>query len=442
MDVQMRAQVTDGRVGSQGNYLHLYALRSIIRLFIKRTCIRMSINAALIGVSTEHSGLRVPFVDLKAQYKSIEKEIQDGIQNVLQSASFVGGPLVDGFEEEFATYIGCKHAIGVASGTAALELALKASGVGQGNDVIVPANSFFATAEAVSNVGARPVFADVNERTFCLDVGSAEAVLTPQTRALIPVHLYGRAMDMSPVEKFAERHALAIVVDAAQAHGSARSGIRVGGSGHLTCFSFYPGKNLGAYGEAGAVTCDSAEEAYKIRLLREHGSPMKYQHSLVGTNARLDSLQAAVLSIKLRHLEEWNSMRMKHAGMYAERLAGSAILLPEIPPPGEHNFHLFVIRTPERDALREFLLARGISTGIHYPVPIHLTKAYQDLGYPGHGTLPVAERLSHEILSLPMYAELSAEQIERVSDAVLAFQGTGRRNRTSPEREGPIAVLF
>jgi len=233
-------------------------------------------------------------------------------------------------------------------------------------------------------------------------------------------------MDMAPVEEFATRYDLAIVEDAAQAHGSSRLGKRVGSRGHLTCFSFYPGKNLGAYGEAGAVACDDLEEAKKLRLLREHGSPTKYQHTVIGTNARLDSLQAAVLSVKLRHLEGWNSRRVNHAETYSMGLAGATLRLPEIRSRGEHNFHLFVIRTPQRDELQAFLGNRGISTGIHYPVPLHLTKAYQDLGYPGPGSLPVSEKLSGEILSLPMYAELTPKQIERVVDTVLDFQS--RRN--------------
>jgi dTDP-3-amino-3,4,6-trideoxy-alpha-D-glucose transaminase len=385
----------------------------------------MSTNARRIAVARQSPSLKVPFVDLKAQYESIREEIQEAIHEVLQSTQFVSGPLVEKFEREFATYIECKHVIGVSSGTAALELALKTKGIKPGDEVIVPANSFFATAEAVSNVGANPIFADVDYKTVCLDVTSAETVVTPQTRAVIPVHLYGKAMDLSQVEEFAARHQLAIVEDAAQAHGSSRAGSKVGSSGHLTCFSFYPGKNLGAYGEAGAIACNDPEQARKVRLLRDHGSPAKYQHTLIGTNARLDSLQAAVLSVKLRHLDEWNSLRARHAEAYARGLAGSMVLPPELSPHGEHNFHLFVVRTAERDALKQFLENRGISTGIHYPVPIHLTKAYQDLGHPGAGSFPTAERLSREILSLPMYAELSSTQIKSVIDSVLDFQGAG-----------------
>ena|SRR5580698_1247381 len=393
---------------------------------LEGTRIVMNAEVSETVATSEHSGVKVPFVDLKAQFASIGAEVQEAIHDVLQSAQFVGGPWVERFEREFAAYLGCKYVVGVSNGTSALELALKAAGIKPGDDVIVPANSFFATPEAVSNVGARPVFADVDERTFCLDVASAEAVRTPQTRAVMPVHLYGRAMDMAPVEEFAARYDLAIVEDAAQAHGSSRSGKRVGSRGHLTCFSFYPGKNLGAYGEAGAVACNDLEEAQQLKLLREHGSPSKYQHTLIGTNARLDSLQGAVLSVKLRHLEGWNSQRVNHALAYSRGLAGAALHLPEVPPRGEHNFHLFVIRTPERDELREFLESKGIGVGIHYPVPLHLTKAYQDLGYPGPGSLPVSEKLSREILSLPMYAELTPKQIGRVVDTVLDF--TSARN--------------
>ena len=366
-------------------------------------------------------GLRVPFLDLKAQYVSIKEEIQEAVEAVLESCHFVGGEWVERFEDEFARFVGAKYAVSVGSGTAALELALKAAGIGPDDEVIVPTNSFFATAEAVSNVGARPVFADVDPATFHLDVASAERVLTPKTRAIIPVHLYGRAADLTEVERLAAEHHLEIIEDAAQAHGVGRGGVKVGGSGRLTCFSFYPGKKLGAYGEGGAVTSNDPRHAEAIRLLREHGSPVKYQHVMVGTNARLDAIQAAVLSIKLRHLDRWNDLRVQHARAYAEALAGSAICPPALGADGEHNFHLFVARTPKRNALKTFLHEREIDTGIHYPVPLHLTEAYQALGYPGRGSLPVAERLADQILSLPMYAELSEEQVEHVIRCLLDF---------------------
>jgi dTDP-4-amino-4,6-dideoxygalactose transaminase len=365
--------------------------------------------------------VKIPFLDLNAQFASIRTDIMDAVDRVLVSGQFVGGEWVESFEERFAQFVGSRYAIGVASGTAALELALKAARIATGDEVIVPANSFFATAEAVSNVGARPVFADVDPMTFHLDVASVERRITSRTRAIISVHLYGRAMDMTALQGLAERYGLTIIEDAAQAHGTARDGVHVGGSGRLTCFSFYPGKNLGAYGDAGAVTCNDPIYAERLRLLRDHGSPAKYVHVIVGTNSRLDTIQAAVLSVKLRRLREWNALRVQHAKAYVARLRNKSIQLPEVPPDGEHNFHLFVIRVKNRDALRQQLHTLGIETGIHYPVPLHLTPAYEELGYPRRGSLPVSEALAREILSLPMYPELSNSQIESVSEAVLEF---------------------
>jgi dTDP-4-amino-4,6-dideoxygalactose transaminase len=367
------------------------------------------------------SPVTIPFLDLNSQFESIRRDIMDAVDGVFVSGQFVGGEWVERFEEQFARFVGSKYAIGVGSGTAALELALKTARIDGGDEVIVPANSFFATAEAVSNVGARPVFCDVDATTLHLDVTSAERLITPKTRAIIAVHLYGRAMDISALQKLAERHGLTIIEDAAQAHGTERDGIHVGGSGRLTCFSFYPGKNLGAYGDAGIVTCHDPVHAERLRLLRDHGSPAKYVHVIVGTNSRLDSIQAAVLSVKLRHLPGWNASRVKHAMAYVARLRGPCIQLPEVPPGREHNFHLFVIRVKNRDALMRHLRACGIQTGIHYPQPLHLTPAYQDLGYPRRGSLPVTEALAAELLSLPMYPELRDSQIEQVSEAVLQF---------------------
>ncbi len=367
--------------------------------------------------------VRVPFLDLKAQYASIKEEVHEAVHAVLESGHFVGGEWVEKFEQEFARFVGAKYAVAVSSGTSALELALKAAGIRPGDEVIVPANSFFATAEAVSNVGAKPVFADVDPCTFHLDAASAESLITPKTRAILPVHLYGRAADLTAIERLAARYDLQIIEDAAQAHGVGRNGVKVGGSGRMTCFSFYPGKNLGAYGDGGAVTCNDRQQADAIRLLRDHGSPLKYVHVVVGTNARLDAIQGAILSIKLRRLDRWNSLRVQHAKVLIQALTGSSLTPPELPADGEHNFHLFVVRTGKRDELRKFLQECGIETGIHYPVPIHLTGAYQALGAPGLGSLPVAEALADEILSFPMYAELSPEQVEHVVRCSLDFAG-------------------
>ena len=390
-----------------------------------------------------NSSVTVPFVDLKAQFESVRKDIMDAIDRVFVSGHFVGGEWVERFEEEFAQFVGSRYAIGVGSGTAALELALKTAQIADGDEVIVPANSFFATAEAVSNVGALPVFGDVDPMTFHLDVTSVERLITPKTRAIIPVHLYGRAMDVTALQELAERYELTIIEDAAQAHGTEYDGIRVGGSGRLTCFSFYPGKNLGAYGDAGMVTCNDPIHAERLRLLRDHGSPAKYVHVIVGTNARLDAIQAAVLAVKLRYLPEWNARRLQHAMAYVVRLRNACIQIPEVPPDREHNFHLFVIRVKNRDALKRHLQERGIATGIHYPQPLHLTPAYRKSGYPMPGSLPIAETIANEILSLPMYPELNESQIEEVTQAVLQFvdqaeprellepvgQGDSQRNR-------------
>lgn len=368
--------------------------------------------------------LRIPFLDLKPQFLSIQDEIRDAMESVLHSCHFVGGRAVEKFEEEFAVSIGARFAVAVANGTDALELALKAAGVSQGDEVIVPANSFFATAEAVSNIGAVPVFVDVDLSTFHLDNSLIERAITPKSRAIIPVHLYGRAADLTEIERLAAKHHLQIIEDACQAHGVSRNGIPIGASGRLTCFSFYPGKNLGACGDAGAITTSDEVHAKTLRMLRDHGSPAKYEHVLVGKNSRLDALQAAILSVKLRHLAGWNAQRVRHATLLARHLQGTAIIPPAIPAPGEHNFHLLVVRSRDRDRLRNFLKERGIDTGIHYPVPLHLTPAYQNLGYPSRGSFPVAEALAAEILSLPMYPELSPEQIDYLVSALDEFSAT------------------
>ena len=367
--------------------------------------------------------IRVPFVDLRIQYHAIRQEIRAAIDDVLESTQFVGGKWIERFEQQFADFVEAKYAVGMASGTAALELSLKAAGIGPGHEVIVPANSFFATAEAVSNVGARPVFVDVDPATFHIDVASVEQALTPKTKAVIPVHLYGRAVDLTRLERLATQHGFEIIEDAAQAHGASRNGKSVGASGRLTAFSFYPGKNLGAYGDAGAVTTNDPDQAAKLRMLRDHGSPQKYHHSLVGANARMASVQAAVLSVKLRYLADWNHLRQRHAADLAGGLRGTQIVAPDVPGNNEHVFHLFVIRTTQRRALQEFLSQRGIDTGIHYPVPLHLTEAYQAQGYPGRGSIPVCEQLAEEILSLPMYPELSEEQKTYLIAALREFAG-------------------
>jgi dTDP-4-amino-4,6-dideoxygalactose transaminase len=374
-------------------------------------------------MTTTVTQLEVPFVDLKAQYGAIREEVLDRVTRVLDSGHFIGGEHVESFEEEFAEFTGARYAIGVSSGTAALELALKASGVTSGDEVIVPANSFFATAEAVSNVGAAPVFGDVDPVTFHLDMDDLERRIGPRTRAVIPVHLYGRAMDLTRLAEICAHRNVSIIEDAAQAHGTAINGIKTGSSNRPTCFSFYPGKNLGAYGDAGAITCNDLQMANELRLLRDHGSPSKYQHSAIGMNGRLDAIQAAVLSVKLPHLQYWNSLRAQHAKAYSELLAGCAVKAPHIPNSGTHNFHLFIVRVEGRDQVKADLAKSGVQTGIHYPVPLHLTTAYQKLGYPSVGSLPVAEKLASEILSLPMFPELAQEQIEHVINTLREICG-------------------
>ena len=365
--------------------------------------------------------MKIPFVDLKAQYSGFREEMNAAVLNVLESAYFVGGPVLEKFEQEFAAFVGAKYCIGVANGTEAITLAARAAGLKQGDEVLVPANSFFATAEAISNAGATPVFVDVDPVTFHMDVELAAKSITDRTKAMIPVHLYGRAVDMKPFEALAKQHNLTIIEDCAQAHGASIHGHTVGSSGRLTCFSFYPGKNLGAFGDGGAVTTSDPEQMKRLRVLREHGSPVKYQHSVVGLNSRLDALQAAVLSVKLPHLHRWNAARRDHARKLAAALEGSPIITPVIPEGDEHVFHLFVVRCSQRNELKHSLEEKGILTGIHYPVPLHLTGAYQTLGAPGRGSMPVTETLAGEILSLPMYAEMSDEQIAYVIHALQEF---------------------
>jgi dTDP-4-amino-4,6-dideoxygalactose transaminase len=375
---------------------------------------------------------RVPFVDLKAQYSGLREEMNAAVLNVLESASFVSGPILERFEHEFAAFVGAKYCVGVANGTDAITLAARAAGLGPGDEVLVPANSFFASAEAISNAGATPVFVDVDPVTFHMDPGSAAQATTSRTRAIVPVHLYGRAMNIKPIQALASKHDLVIIEDCAQAHGASIDGDTVGASGRLTCYSFYPGKNLGAYGDAGAVTTSDPDLVKRLRILRDHGSPAKYEHSVVGWNSRLDALQAAVLSVKLPYLHLWNRSRREHAKKLAAALEGSPIMPPAIPEGNQHVFHLFVVRCSKRDELKHSLEAAGIQTGIHYPVPLHLTGAYRALGAPGRGSKPITETLASEILSLPIYAELSDEQIAYMSAALREF---AERKHLSVPRE-------
>jgi dTDP-4-amino-4,6-dideoxygalactose transaminase len=369
----------------------------------------------------------IPFVDLQAQYRAIKDEVDAAIGRVIGNASFILGTEVASFEEAFAKYIGARYCVGVSNGTAAIQLALTAYGIGAGDEVIVPANTFFATAEAVSTAGAKPVFVDADPASYNIAVNRIEAAVTPATRAIIPVHLYGQAADLDPILEIAARHKLLVIEDAAQAHGALYKGRRVGTFGQAATFSFYPGKNLGAYGEGGAVLTDDEEVARKLRLLRDHGSAQKYQHEIIGYNFRLEGIQAAVLAVKLAHLEGWNALRHEHAARYDALLNGAHLLLPQEMEYARHVYHLYVVQAEDRDALQTDLQASGVQTGIHYPVPIHLQPAYAFLGYE-RGSFPETERQAARVLSLPMFPELTDEQLKRVAEAVHASeQSRGRR---------------
>jgi dTDP-4-amino-4,6-dideoxygalactose transaminase len=366
----------------------------------------------------------VPFLDLRAQYATIREELAAVWQRVLDSAAFAGGPFVADFEKKFASFCGCQFALGVGSGTAALLLALRGLGVGAGDEVITTPNTFIATAEAISFCGATPVFVDVDPQTYTMDPNLLESVITPRTKAIIPVHLYGQPADMDPILALAQRHGLLVIEDACQAHGAEYKGRGAGSLGQAGCFSFYPGKNLGAYGEAGAVVTNDAELAEKIRVLRDHGQTERYRHALVGWNDRMDGLQGAVLSVKLKHLEKWNEARRSHARFYNRLLGNLAQLtLPREAGYARHVYHIYAVRVPRRDELTAALRQRDISCGIHYPVPIHLQKAYEFLGY-RPGCFPVAERSARELLSLPMFPELTLEQIEAVAAGITSFLDT------------------
>jgi dTDP-4-amino-4,6-dideoxygalactose transaminase len=361
----------------------------------------------------------IPFVDLKAQYQTIKPEILDAITHVLDSGQFVLGPEVAAFEREFAAFCRTEHAIGVNSGTSALHLALLTAGIGPGDEVITVPHTFVATAAAIAYTGATPVLVDIDPVSYTMDPSLIERAITPRTRALLPVHLYGQPADMDPILEIAARHGLVVIEDAAQSHGAEYMGRRAGGIGHLGCFSFYPGKNLGAYGEGGAVTTNDPDYARKLRMLRDWGSERKYHHDIMGYNYRLEEIQAAILRVKLRHLESWTEARRAHARAYDRLLAGSAVSVPAELPYARHVYHIYAVRTPQRAALQRALQNAGIHTGIHYPIPVHLQPAFASLGY-RPGSFPHAEQAAVEVLSLPMYAELTEEQIQRVAAAVIA----------------------
>lgn len=359
--------------------------------------------------------MTVPFVDLRSQYLSIKQEIDEAIARVLDSTSFILGREVEAFEAAFADYTGARFCVGLNSGTAAVQLAVTACGIGAGDEVIVPANTFFATAEGVSTAGATPVFVDSDAVSYNLDVSRIEAAITSRTRAIMPVHLYGQSSDLDPIFEIAERHNLIVIEDAAQAHGSLYKGRKVGALGRAGCFSFYPGKNLGAYGEGGAVVTNDVKVARQVRLLRDHGSEVKYRHEIIGYNFRLEGMQGAVLNVKLNYLDKWNELRRRHAARYTELLQDSGLELPQEMPYAQHVYHLYVVQSDARDWLQESLSLAGVQTGIHYPIPIHLQPAYASLNH-RRGDFPEAERQAGRVLSLPMFPELTDEQIMKVSE--------------------------
>ncbi|MCS6860811.1 MAG: DegT/DnrJ/EryC1/StrS family aminotransferase [Abditibacteriales bacterium] len=362
--------------------------------------------------------MNVPFIDLKAQHQTIAAEVDEAMRRVVADADFILGKDVERFEEEFARYCEAKYAVGVDSGISALELALRAFGIGEGDEVITVSHTFIASVSAISFTGARPVFVDVDPKTYTMDVTQVEAALTPRTKAILPVHLYGQPADMDAILAIARKHHLVVIEDACQAHGARYKGRRVGALGDAGCFSFYPGKNLGAYGDGGMLVTNNAAVAEKVRMLRNYGQREKYHHVFLAYNRRLDTLQAAVLRVKLRHLDDWNAARQRAARWYDEWLkAVDSVITPYAAADRTHVYHLYVIQHPRRDALLSALREQGIAAGLHYPTPVHLQPCYESLGVP-RGALPVTESLAPRIISLPMFAEITSKQVEFVCQQI------------------------
>lgn len=365
--------------------------------------------------------MHIPFLDLSAQYADLKEEIRIAVLTVLDACAFSGGPFVEAFEKAFAGFCGCPEAVGVGNGTDALWLSLMALGVGPGHEVITVPNTFIATAEAISFCGASPVFVDIEPRTYTMDPDLIENAITPKTRAIIPVHLNGQMADMDSILAIARKHGLYVIEDACQAHGAEYKGHRAGSMGAAGCFSFYPGKNLGAYGEAGAVVTHDVEIASKIRILRDHGQEKKYHHALIGWNARMDGIQGAVLNVKLKYLSQWNALRREHARQYNTLLGDTdGLFTPMEAENRKHVFHLYALRTKHRDGLIEHLKSKGIQCGIHYPIPIHKQPAYHLNGF-HQNRYPEAETAASELLSLPMYPELTNTMIETVCNEIKSW---------------------
>jgi dTDP-3-amino-3,4,6-trideoxy-alpha-D-glucose transaminase len=367
--------------------------------------------------------MNIPFLELKSQYAAIKPEIDAAIAGVLERAWFIFGEDLTAFENEFAAACGARYCVGVGNGTEALHLGLRALGVGPGDEVITVAHTFIATTLAISWTGACPVFVEVDPQTYTIDVERAAAAITPRTRAILPVHLYGQPADMGALMELAQQHDLAVLEDCAQSHNARYRGRVTGTFGQIGCFSFYPGKNLGAYGDGGALVTDDVALVERLRLLHNYGQTAKYHHEIQGYNSRLDELQAAVLRVKLRYLEQWNVRRRALAARYDEGLRDCGLILPHAAPDREHVYHLYVVRTPQRDALQQHLKANGIGTLIHYPTPVHLQPAYAELGL-RRGTLPLSEQIADEVLSLPLYPEMSDAQQDIVISAIQSFQRT------------------
>jgi dTDP-4-amino-4,6-dideoxygalactose transaminase len=363
------------------------------------------------------TSIQVPYLDLKTQYQSIKPEIDAAIARVLESSQFVLGAEVSTFEQEFAAYCGAKDSIALNSGTSALHLALLAAGVGAGDEVITVPFTFVASVAAIIYAGARPVLIDIDPRPFTMDTTAIESAITSRTKAILPVHLYGHPCDMDPIMEVARRHELVVIEDAAQAHGARYKGQPVGTIGDIGCFSFYPTKNLGAYGEGGAVTTNNAEYAKKIRSLRDWGQDRKYHHAVRGYNYRMEGFQGAILRVKLRHIEKWTERRRAIAKNYDQLLADCGLKLPAEMPWARHVYHAYTLRAEGRDGLQKALLAEGIQTAIHYAIPVHLQPAYSDLGY-GEGSLPHSETVAQQVLSLPMYPELPEQAIRQIVSSV------------------------
>ena len=364
--------------------------------------------------------MSIPLVDLKAQYETIKPEIDAAVARILENTSFILGSEVETFEHAFACYCETEHAVGVSSGTAALQLALLACDIGEGDQVITTAFTFIATAAAISHVGAEPVLVDIDEATYNIDASEIEAAITPRTKAILPVHLYGQPADMDPILDIARRHDLRVIEDAAQAVGATYKGKKAGSLGDVACFSFYPSKNLGAAGDGGMVVTDDGEVADQIRKLRDHGRTSHYGHSMIGFTYRLDAMQAAILDVKLDYIDAWNKARRQHAATYNKRFSGMDVVTPQEKADRRAVYHVYALRASNRDALVEYLRANDIGASIHYPLPIHLQPAYAHLGL-GEGSYPVAEACARDILSLPIYPEMTEDQVRKVVDTVQEF---------------------